>query len=166
MTSYEIYSTRFGEVAIAADDEGIVALGFHSEERPMRLEKSGQRQATELTDLAAQQLEEYFAGQRRRFELPLNPRGTDFQQGVWRELCRIPYGQTRSYSEQAQAVGNVKAVRAVARANGANPIAIVVPCHRVIGADGTLTGYAGGLEMKARLLTLEGAGFLQQAQLL
>lgn len=166
MVDYEIYSTEFGEVGIAADDEGIVALEFHSAERPMRLEKDWQRRSTALTDLAARQLEEYFAGGRRNFELPLNPRGTDFQRSVWDELLRIPYGNTRSYREQAEALGNLKAIRAVARANGANRIAVVIPCHRVIGADGSLTGYAGGLEMKARLLTLEGAGFVQQNQLL
>lgn len=166
MISYEIYSTEFGEVGIAADGEGIVSLGFHSAERPLRLERDWQRQPTALTDRAARQLQEYFAGERCDFELPLKPRGTDFQRSVWDALLRIPYGETRSYREQAEALGNLKAIRAVARANGANRIAVVIPCHRVIGADGSLTGYAGGLEMKARLLTLEGAGFVQQNQLL
>jgi methylated-DNA-[protein]-cysteine S-methyltransferase len=166
MINYEIYSTGFGEVGIAADGEGVVALEFHSAERPMRVGRDWQRQASALTDLAAQQLKEYFTGERRDFELPLNPQGTDFQRRVWDELLRIPYGDTRSYREQAEALGNLKAIRAVARANGANRIAVVIPCHRVIGADGSLTGYAGGLEMKARLLTLEGAGFVQQNQLL
>ncbi|MGL6161819.1 methylated-DNA--[protein]-cysteine S-methyltransferase [Microbulbifer sp.] len=166
MISYEIYSTGFGEVGIAADDEGIVALEFHSDKRPMRLQPDWKRQPSELTDEAARQLEEYFAGERREFDLPLNPRGTEFQRSVWDELLRIPYGNTCSYREQAEALGNLKAIRAVARANGANRIAVVIPCHRVIGADGSLTGYAGGLEMKARLLSLEGSGFVQQNQLL
>lgn len=165
MINYEIYPTSFGEVVVAADDRGLVAMGFHTEERPMRAEKNWQRHGTEITDEAAHQLEQYFTGERREFDLPLNPRGTEFQQRVWRELLRIPFGETRSYREQAEALGNLKAIRAVARANGANPIAVVVPCHRVIGSDGSLTGYAGGLDMKARLLALEGARFFQQPQL-
>ncbi|SHF98953.1 methylated-DNA-[protein]-cysteine S-methyltransferase [Microbulbifer donghaiensis] len=166
MTNYEIYSTGFGEICIAADDQGLVALEFCGDGRELRVGPDWQRRRTELTDCAARQLEEYFAGERREFELPLNPRGTEFQRRVWDALAGIPYGETRSYREQAEALGNLKAIRAVARANGANPIAIVIPCHRVIGADGTLTGYAGGLEMKARLLTLEGARFVQQSALL
>ncbi|SEA29256.1 methylated-DNA--[protein]-cysteine S-methyltransferase [Microbulbifer marinus] len=166
MTNYEIYSTRFGEVLIAADERGLVALEFHRDGHATRVGQDWQRRASELTDRAAQQLTEYFAGERRDFELPLNPRGTEFQRRVWDALLRIPYGETRSYREQAETLGNLKAIRAVARANGANPIAIVIPCHRVIGADGTLTGYAGGLDMKARLLSLEGARFVQQGALL
>lgn len=100
-------------------------------------------------------LTRYFAGELRAFQLPLAPVGTPFQKRVWQELQKIPYGQTISYAELAQRVGAPRAARAVGRANGSNPIAIVVPCHRVIGADGTLTGYAGGLERKRRLLALE-----------
>lgn len=103
-----------------------------------------------------QELSEYFAGQRQRFELRLAPVGSDFQQAAWLALIRIPYGQTRSYGQQAAAIGRPAAVRAVAAANGRNPIAIVVPCHRVIAANGALTGYAGGLHNKAWLLRLEG----------
>src|ERR1019366_8236286 len=99
----------------------------------------------------------YFAGQLRRFDLPLDPLGTDFQMRVWRELERIPYGETRSYLQMATAIGSPRAVRAVGEANGANPIPIVVPCHRVIGAGGRLVGYGGGLPLKKRLLQLEGA---------
>src|ERR1017187_7142685 len=106
---------------------------------------------------ALRQLRAYFAGQLRRFELPLDLRGTDFQLRVWRELERIPYGETRSYLEIAEAIGAPRAVRAVGAANGANPIPIVVPCHRVIGASGKLVGYGGGLPLKKRLLQLEGA---------
>jgi methylated-DNA-[protein]-cysteine S-methyltransferase len=104
---------------------------------------------------AAAQLTAYFAGELREFDLPLQPRGTEFQLGVWRALGRIPYGETRSYSELAAAVGRPAAARAVGRANGQNPIAVVVPCHRVIGADASLTGYAGGLDTKSSLLALE-----------
>jgi methylated-DNA-[protein]-cysteine S-methyltransferase len=103
------------------------------------------------------QLEEYFAGERQTFELSLAPEGTPFERTVWTELSRIPYGQTRSYVEIARAIGRPGAARAVGRANGANPIPIVVPCHRVIGANGSLTGFGGGLDVKSRLLEIEGA---------
>ncbi len=106
---------------------------------------------------AARQLRAYFAGQLRRFDLPLDMQGTAFQLLVWRELEGIPYGETRSYSQIAAAIGAPRAVRAVGAANGANPIPIVVPCHRVIGASGKLVGYGGGLPLKKRLLELEGA---------
>jgi methylated-DNA-[protein]-cysteine S-methyltransferase len=102
------------------------------------------------------QLAEYFAGERREFALRLAPAGTPFERAVWDELLAIPFGETRSYGEIARAIGRPEASRAVGRANGANPIPIVVPCHRVIGADGSLTGFGGGLAAKARLLELEG----------
>ncbi|HXO30173.1 MAG TPA: methylated-DNA--[protein]-cysteine S-methyltransferase [Thermoanaerobaculia bacterium] len=104
------------------------------------------------------QLGEYFAGKRRDFVLPLDPHGTAFERGVWRALVAIPYGETRSYAEVAMTIGRPTACRAVGRANGSNPIAVVIPCHRVIGSDGSLTGYGGGLELKRLLLDLEGAG--------
>jgi len=104
---------------------------------------------------AREQLAAYFAGDRQTFDLPLRPRGTAFQLRVWRELCNIPYGATISYAELARRVGRPGAARAVGAANGRNPLPIVVPCHRVIGADGTLTGYGGGLECKRRLLEHE-----------
>lgn len=103
------------------------------------------------------QLVEYFSGKREQFTFPLDLRGTDFQKSCWRELLKIPYGQTRSYRQIAEAIGKPKAVRAVGLANGQNPIAIVVPCHRVIASDGTLCGYGGGLRVKEELLRLEGA---------
>jgi methylated-DNA-[protein]-cysteine S-methyltransferase len=103
------------------------------------------------------QLGEYFAGERREFDLPLAPQGTPFERAVWAELAKIPFGETRSYGEIARTLGRPGAARAVGRANGANPLPIVVPCHRVIGADGSLTGFGGGLDVKSRLLELEGA---------
>ena len=103
------------------------------------------------------QLEEYFGGRRREFDLPLAPEGTTFHRSVWQALTRIPYGETISYSELARRIGNPQAPRAVGLANGANPLPIVVPCHRVIGADGSLTGFGGGLDIKRQLLALEGA---------
>lgn len=110
---------------------------------------------TPLLRQAARQLEEYFAGRRKVFDLPLNPQGTPFQQKVWRALCAVPYGQTASYGRIAAAVGSPKACRAVGMANHANPIAIFIPCHRIIGSDGSLTGYGGGLDIKRALLALE-----------
>ncbi|WP_160154158.1 methylated-DNA--[protein]-cysteine S-methyltransferase [Microbulbifer sp. ALW1] len=157
MIRYEIYPSVFGELGIAASDTGLVGIDLQAGKRPLAVKEDWQRGANHLTDAASDQLAAYFAGERQSFDLPLDAAGTPFQQSVWRALCAIPYGETRSYRELAEAIGNPKAVRAVARANGANPLSIVVPCHRVIGADGTLTGYAGGLEMKARLLVLEGA---------
>jgi len=106
---------------------------------------------------AAGELQAYFAGKVRSFNVPLDMQGTDFQLSVWNELVKIPYGETRSYAQIAEAVGRPKAVRAVGAANGSNPLAIIVPCHRVIGSGGKLTGYGGGLPLKKRLLELEGA---------
>ena len=110
-----------------------------------------------MLDLAARQLDEYFAATRRAFDLPLAPRGTDFQRTVWLALAGIAYGETVSYAQLAQRVGKPTAMRAVGAANGRNPLPIVLPCHRVIGADGSLTGFGGGLPTKQFLLELEGA---------
>ena len=110
---------------------------------------------SEISEEACRQLREYFAGQRFAFDLPVKARGTPFQEKVWSELCRIPYGETRSYKEIAIKIGDEKACRAVGMANNRNPISIIIPCHRVIGATGALVGYGGGLEMKKLLLALE-----------
>ncbi|GGG68927.1 methylated-DNA--[protein]-cysteine S-methyltransferase [Edaphobacter dinghuensis] len=114
---------------------------------------------------AAAELQEYFEQGRTMFTLRLAPEGTSFQQNVWRHLRKIPYGETRTYAQLADAIGNRAAIRAVGLANGRNPISIVVPCHRVIGSDGSLTGYAGGLERKKFLLELEGVAQLRQLEL-
>lgn len=119
---------------------------------------------SDVLALAADQVREYFAGHRRDFDIPLRPHGTGFQQIVWRALCGIPFGVTRSYGELAAAIGRPSASRAVGAANGRNPIAIIVPCHRVIGANGTLTGYGGGLDVKRWLLGHEGAATLPLCQ--
>lgn len=113
--------------------------------------------ASPVLDAAEKQLREYFAGTRQSFDLPLAPAGTPFQRAVWDALCAIPYGETRTYAQIAAAVGNPKAYRAVGMANNRNPIAILIPCHRVVGASGSLTGYAGGLDAKRALLALETA---------
>ena len=138
---------------LVASDAGLRVIEFHFPEAAVgvRNDENG------LLVEAVRQLRAYFAGERREFRLPLDPQGTDFQRQVWRELESIPYGQTRSYSQIAAAIGAPRAVRAVGAANGANPLPIVVPCHRVIGSDGRLTGYGGGLALKKRLLELEGA---------
>ena len=139
-------------VAVAAGDGGLRSLAFDDEERPPRAPAPGV-----LAD-TRRQLSEYFAGERTTFELPLSAGGTPFQQRVWRALAAIPYGETVSYGELAATIGAPHAARAVGLANGRNPIPIVVPCHRVIGADGRLTGYGGGLERKWALLELERRG--------
>lgn len=149
--SCRVYDTEIGRITIAAGRDAVTGLAFG--ERP-ELAPAGR---TELTDLAFTQLEEYLAGKRREFSVPLSPRGTPFQQRVWNALCAIPYGETRSYRQIAEAVGNPAACRAVGMANNRNPIAILIPCHRVVGADGSLVGYAAGLETKRRLLELERA---------
>ena len=140
-------------VRLVTSDSGLRAIDFDLS-RPVEGSRYGIHPiATE----AVRQLRAYFAGQLRRFDLPLDMEGTDFQLRVWRELENIRYGETRSYLEIAEAIGAPRAVRAVGAANGANPIPIVVPCHRVIGASGKLVGYGGGLPLKKRLLQLEGA---------
>jgi O-6-methylguanine DNA methyltransferase len=141
-----------GPLLLAVSERGLMALEFDRGDVAAAWVESPER-----TVACARQLEEYFAGQRRQFDLPLDLRGTDFQKRCWQELLKIRYGETRSYADIARAIGNPAAVRAVGLANGQNPIAIIVPCHRVIGSDGSLTGYGGGLETKRKLLELEGA---------
>ncbi|GAB3658612.1 methylated-DNA--[protein]-cysteine S-methyltransferase [Glycomyces tarimensis] len=141
-----------GPIAVSAVPEGVTYVHMGAEEIS---EAWGPEEATPVLQAAAEQLDAYFAGRLRRFDLPLAAAGTAFQQRVWAALCDIPYGTTVSYGDIAREIGNPAAVRAVGLANGSNPIAIVVPCHRVIGANGKLTGYAGGVWRKERLLALE-----------
>jgi O-6-methylguanine DNA methyltransferase len=144
-----VYDTAIGEITIAADGVAVTALAFGERKELAELRR------TELTDRAASQLAEYLAGKRRDFTVPLAPEGTAFQRSVWNALLAIPYGETRSYGQIAALIGSPKASRAVGMANNRNPIAILIPCHRVIGADGALVGYGGGLDLKRRLLALE-----------
>jgi len=146
-----LYASPIGPLTLVASEHGLVALEFGKRERRGALENSRR------FGPCRKQLDEYFAGKRQEFTLPLDIRWTDFQKRCWHELLKIPYGQTRSYRQIAEAVGNRNAVRAVGLANGQNPIAIIVPCHRVIASDGTLCGYGGGLDLKEELLRLEGA---------
>ena len=141
------YHTPVGPIYIAEENEAITDLSFS----PVK----GKNNESELLQLAGKQLKEYFEGQRQIFDLPLKPSGTAFQTAVWTALMDIPYGETRAYKDIAQAVGNPKACRAVGMANNKNPIAIIIPCHRVIGADGRLVGYGSGLQIKSALLDLE-----------
>lgn len=152
---YDDMPSPVGMLRLVAGEAGLREIGFERGRHRASPQLSWQRGAIAPLALARQQLEEYFAGMRRQFDLPLQPLGTPFQREVWRELTRIPYGATISYGELARRIGQPQAVRAVGAANGRNPLPIVVPCHRVIGADGSLTGFGGGLPAKRHLLSLE-----------
>lgn len=152
MKNVFFYETSVGEIGIAEVDNKITNVFFNKSYLP----KDGYViNETPLLIEAAKQLKEYLSGQRNSFELPMAPEGTAFRQGVWQALCTIPYGETRSYKDIALSIGNEKASRAVGSANNKNPIPFFIPCHRVIGADGSLVGYLGGLETKKFLLDLE-----------
>jgi len=168
-----LHSTMFtspvGPLFLAASDHGLVALEFDARlpgqqtirpnPRDLRAETKGLHfeESAAAMQPYVRELEQYFAGQRRQFTFPLDLRGTDFQRACWHALLAIPYGETRSYGDIARAVGRPQGFRAVGMANNRNPVAIVVPCHRVIASDGTLCGYGGGLDVKRKLLQLEGA---------
>jgi methylated-DNA-[protein]-cysteine S-methyltransferase len=155
---YQIFSSPIGPLGIVASEKGLVALEFDRGQFPGKRDSNVVwKHSTERTREGAVQLDEYFAGARREFTLPLDLRGTPFQLRCWRALLKIPYGETRTYADIARAVGCPQGYRAVGLANNRNPVAIVVPCHRVIASDGTLCGYGGGLEVKRKLLELEGA---------
>lgn len=152
-----------GPLHLVSSPLGPLGAEFDAEGRLIRLTRihgqppeSFQGPVPKALPFLKRQLEAYFSGNLRDFNIPLLAQGTEFQQRVWKELCRIPYGQAISYLELARRLGDEKCIRAAARANGANPIAILIPCHRVIGSDGSLVGYAGGLDMKEFLLRLEG----------
>ncbi len=150
-----------GKLRLSGSSCGLAGLHMQEHEHAPE-DRSGWVQDDALFVSARRQLTEYFQGRRQQFDLPLDLRGTDFQRAVWAALCEIPFGQTLTYGEQAKRIGNPKGMRAVGAANGRNPIAIIVPCHRVIGADGTLTGYAGGIERKRWLLAHEGHTFAKE----
>lgn len=160
MLQYSRMNSPVGALVLGASSKGLIWLGFHNE-LPTKL--AGQvvqwRESSEGSAQPRRQLEEYFAGKRREFTAPLDLRGTDFQRKCWAELLRIPYGETRTYGEIARAVGSPRGFRAVGQANHHNPVAIVVPCHRVLAGGKELGGYGGGLPTKAFLLRLEGASF-------
>lgn len=155
--TWSTVDSPIGELTVVAEDGALVGL-YMTGHRPTPDPESFGERVDDALPAATAQLAEYFAGERTAFDLPLAPRGTAFQQAVWAALRDIPYGETRSYGELAAALGRPGASRAVGLANGHNPISIVVPCHRVVGAGGKLTGYAGGMERKSWLLALELSG--------
>lgn len=153
---YTQIESPLGPLLLAADTSGILEIRFVNGRTPQKPEPEWIRNDHDqsLRELA-EQLDAYFSGKLEKFELALSPQGTSFQKTVWSRLCYIPYGETISYGEIARQIGNPQASRAVGLANGSNPIPIVIPCHRVIGSNGKLTGYGGGLPIKEKLLALE-----------
>lgn len=146
------YDTEIGKIGIEENGKEITKIYFiNGKEQDKGIEGN----ETELLKVAIKQLQEYFRGKRNSFDLPLEPKGTEFQKKVWNALIEIPFGETRSYGEIAKIIGNEKASRAVGMANNKNPIPIIIPCHRVIGSNGKLVGYAGGLHIKEKLLEIE-----------
>ena len=148
MIRHAFYNFEFGILKVSYTESGVIGI--------RTVEKTdGKDEHSQLSDTVYEQICEYMAGRRKSFDFPYELKGTEFQKKVWDELCNIPYGETRTYKQIAEAVGNPKSSRAVGAANGKNPVWIAIPCHRVIGANGSLTGYAGGLEFKKALLEIE-----------
>jgi len=157
--SFKIIPSPIGRLRLVASNAGLAAILWDNDRpRPIHLADLVESPADSTLRCAEKELNEYFGRKRRTFSVPLDMRGTRFQKLVWETLLAIPFGETRSYGQIANQLGNPKAARAVGAANGQNPIPIIVPCHRVIGANGKLTGFGGGLEMKDKLLALEGIG--------
>jgi len=152
LESIFFYETSIGKVMFADDGNAITKL-YYRDKGP--IEKEHVVKETELIRRAHNELQEYLEGKRKSFDVPLAPKGTEFQMKVWKALQEIPYGETRTYKEIAENIGNPKACRAVGLSNNRNPISVIIPCHRVIGSNGKLVGYAGGLEVKEYLLNLE-----------
>lgn len=157
MIRYQYIDSPVDPLLLAADEHGLQLIEFHTPRHPMARLADWSEGDNAVLQAARVQLDEYFSGTRTQFDLPLAPQGTPFQTEVWHTLATIPYGETISYAQLAQRVGKPTAMRAVGAANGRNPLPIVLPCHRVIGADGSLTGFGGGLPTKQFLLELEGA---------
>ncbi|MEC8427694.1 MAG: methylated-DNA--[protein]-cysteine S-methyltransferase [Pseudomonadota bacterium] len=154
-TYYDLFDTPAGEMIVVQDAQGVRHIDFQEGAVPLAIDPQWQRDP-DFCRRAREQLQDYFDGELTRFDLPLAPRGTEFQQRVWAELAKVPFGETRSYGELAQALKQPTASRAVGMANGRNPLSIVLPCHRVVGSNRKLTGYRGGLAIKTLLLKLEG----------
>ena len=150
----KVMNSPVGEIEIIEENEKIVELNIYNEERNQKKNNIIEKDTKLLLEVE-KQLREYFEGKRIKFEISLNPKGTEFMKKVWKELLNIPYGETRTYKEIAEKIGNSKASRAVGMANNKNPIPIIIPCHRVIGSNNKLVGYALGLDMKQYLLDLE-----------
>jgi len=154
--SYTTIESPVGPLLLAGDSHGLRTLSFANSKRAERVHPDWKQDEAQFKEVI-RQLRAYFSGKLRDFDIPLALEGTEFQLSVWHELLRIPYGETTSYGQLAKKIGNPKAMRAVGLANGMNPVAIIVPCHRVIGSDGSLTGFGGGLPTKKKLLALESA---------
>lgn len=165
MKDWHRMQSPVGDLILVGENGVLQEIGFTTGKRPTRPPEEGRSNAAAFGE-AVRQLEDYFAGRRTTFDLRLAPQGTAFQQRVWKALLKIPFGQAVSYSDIASAIGNPNAMRAVGLANGRNPIPIVIPCHRVIGKNGTLTGYGGGLPIKQKLLALEGFVGVKQRSML
>ncbi|WP_150291784.1 methylated-DNA--[protein]-cysteine S-methyltransferase [Sphingobium estronivorans] len=158
--AYRMIASPVGDLTLVASEKGLAAVLWENDDAGrVRLEPRIESCAHPVLGEAGRQLSEYFAGQRTAFDLPLDFKGTDFQRRVWEALLTIPYGETRSYADVARQIGKPSACRAVGAANGRNPISIIAPCHRVVGTNGALTGFAGGLKAKQYLLGLEGRLF-------
>jgi len=159
MRYYDTFESTCGGILIAATERGLSGVYFNRQKYHPRVDADWKRDPKHpVIKRAKHQLKEYFAGKRRDFDLPLDPSGTAFQQAVWKAIARVPYGKTITYGELAKRSGFPDGPRAAGAATGRNPIGIVVPCHRIVGANGSLTGYAGGLDRKRALLALEGVG--------
>jgi len=157
--AYETIDSPVGKLTLVASDKGLVAVLWEKEKpNRVRVGELEQRRTHPILARAERQIGEYFGGKRKNFSLSLDMRGTAFQKQVWNALLAIPFGETKSYGDLAKRLGNPQAARAVGAATGKNPISIIVPCHRLIGSSGKLTGFAGGLEAKTRLLQLERNG--------
>ncbi|MCG9639396.1 methylated-DNA--[protein]-cysteine S-methyltransferase [Vibrio sp. Isolate34] len=153
---FTYYESPLGIITLQANEQGLLGAWFEIHTtKPDQL--GDQDDNFPIFELVTEQLNRYFSGEAVQFDVPIAAKGTPFQQSVWQALITIPYGETWSYAQLAEAIGNPKAVRAVGLANGKNPVSVIVPCHRVIGKNGKLTGYAGGVERKQRLLVIEGS---------
>jgi methylated-DNA-[protein]-cysteine S-methyltransferase len=158
MTRFKRFASPLGPVLATANERGINGIYFVGQRHEIDIGRDWREERDDpVLAECARQLGEYFEAKRREFDLPLAAAGSDFQQRVWREIARIPFGETISYAELARRAGAAGSARAAGAATGRNPLSIVVPCHRVVGSDGSLTGYAGGLHRKTRLLEIEGA---------
>jgi len=155
------YLSPLGVIQLQEEDGKLIVASFINDSTVTKTETV----TSSVLNEAIKQLDEYFAGTRKEFELPLHPSGTEFQQTVWKQLLKIPFAETITYLHMAKRLGNVKSIRAAASANGKNPLAIIIPCHRVVGADGKLTGYAGGLHRKQWLLDHESKAAGKQSTL-
>lgn len=163
-TTHARIPSPVGDLTVVADDGALCGLYFEDHRRGPEPEALGEYREPGFEE-TRRQLDEYFAGDRTAFDLPLAPRGDEFQQRVWRLLREIPFGETRSYGDLARELGKMSLAQAVGVANGRNPISVIVPCHRVVGADGALVGYAGGLDRKRFLLDLEEPALRRSARL-